>query len=337
MTLKSRLFGTPVSIAEASIILIPVPWGVTVPSRSSTSLAPYSVLKASHQIDIFEKNNTPSSKVDISMLPIHYEWGMLSEQLRNSVIAYINDLESGNITQQNGSDQDTIRKVNNSAHTIKERIKEKALKYIKKGKTVSILGGDQSTALGLIEAISETNSSFSVLHIDAHADLKQSYQGFKYSHASVMYNALKLPNIEKIVQVGIRDYSEEENKLINQEGGKVKTFLDKDIKKQLFTGSSWDSICQSIVKNLTSNVYISFDISGLDPKLCPGTGLPVPGGFDFYEIFHLIQSVADAKKKIIGFDLCEVSPGENIDWDALVASKVLYKLAAITKESRVPA
>ena len=103
-----------------------------------------------------------------------------------------------------------------------------------KGKKVVLLGGDHSTPLGYYEALASQHENFGILHLDAHMDLRIAYEQFAYSHASIMYNALKLPQISKIVQVGIRDFCEEEVGVVKSENGRVLVHTDSDIKKQLF-------------------------------------------------------------------------------------------------------
>ena len=173
----------------------------------------------------------------------------------------------------------------------------------------------------------EKHSSFAILQLDAHADLRNTYEGFEYSHASVMYNALKIKQVSKLVQVGIRDYCEEEFNLIQNSNGRVKTFFDRDIKHTLYRGDSWDRICNRIVNELPDNIYLSFDIDALDPKLCPNTGTPVAGGFETEEILYLIEKIVKSGKTIIAFDINEVTPSEENDWDANVASRLLYRIS----------
>ena len=193
---------------------------------------------------------------------------------------------------------------------------------------VAVLGGDHSTPLGLMKALSKTHTSFTILQIDAHADLREKYEGFDFSHASVMFNALKIPQVEKLVQVGVRDYCDEENNLIKENPKRIKTFTDSHLKAQLFLGKTWASQVKSIISSLGEKVYISFDIDGLDPFLCPNTGTPVPGGLGFNQATFILQELQKSNKQIIGFDLCEVSP--NIDkkdgWDANVGMRILYQL-----------
>jgi agmatinase len=115
--------------------------------------------------------------------------------------------------------------------------------------------------------------------------------------------------------------------------GRIVTFYDEDIKSSMYAGKTWDNLCSEIIKQLPVNVYISFDIDGLDPKLCPNTGTPVAGGFDLHQVVHLIKKIAQSGKKIIGFDLSEVSGG-NGDWDANVGARILYQLCNWTAVSQ---
>jgi agmatinase len=190
---------------------------------------------------------------------------------------------------------------------------------------VGLLGGDHSTPLGFLRALSEQHNRFGILQIDAHADLRKAYEGFTYSHASIMYNALKLPAVGRLVQVGIRDICEEEVNVINRSMGRVVTFFDEDLKDKKISGTPWSALCDTIIQHLPQQVYISFDIDGLDPKLCPNTGTPVAGGLEFQEAVFLIKKVVDAGKTIIGFDLSEVAAGPS-DWDANVGARLLFQL-----------
>jgi agmatinase len=140
-----------------------------------------------------------------------------------------------------------------------------------------------------------------------------------------MFNTLKILQVKKIVQVGIRDWCEEEQYIIQFSNGRIKTFFDFQLKEQLFRSKGWASICSDIVQELPKHVYISFDIDGLDPKLCPNTGTPVPGGLEFEQVIFLLEMLARSGKKIIGFDLSEVSPGKD-QWDGNVGARILYRI-----------
>jgi agmatinase len=185
--------------------------------------------------------------------------------------------------------------------------------------------------------LSEKYDRFGILQIDAHADLRKAYEGFAYSHASIMYNALKVPAVNRLVQVGIRDICEEEEKVMQRAMGRVVTFYDDDIKSQQYEGKTWTSICDEIINTLPDLVYISFDIDGLDPKLCPSTGTPVAGGLEFDQAKYLITKLVHSGRRIIGFDLCEVAPGPT-EWDANVGARMLYHLCnrMAVSQGRVP-
>lgn len=141
-----------------------------------------------------------------------------------------------------------------------------------------------------------------------------------------------MPRVKKLVQVGIRDYCDEELDMIQNSNGRITTFFDKDIKEQQFEGKTWKQLCTEIVDSLPQKVYISFDIDGLDPKLCPNTGTPVPGGFELDHIFYLFKQLKESGRKIIGFDLNEVSCGEHSQdgIDSIVGARALYKLCNYT-------
>jgi len=142
-----------------------------------------------------------------------------------------------------------------------------------------------------------------------------------------MYNALKLPGVSRLVQVGTRDYCDEELGVAKRAMGRVVTWFDEDLKAQLYEGKTWSQLCDQIIADLPENVYISFDIDGLDPQLCPNTGTPVPGGLDFPMATFLLKKLASSGRKIISFDLNEVSPGST-DWDANVGARLLYQLCS---------
>lgn len=213
-----------------------------------------------------------------------------------------------------------------------ELVKNETLHYLNQGKLVALLGGDHSTPLGYLQALASKYASFGILQIDAHADLRIAYEDFEYSHASVMYNALKIPQVEKLVQVGIRDYCQEEVDVMNAEGKRVKTFFDRDLKHDQFRGKTWKDQVGEIVDELPQNVFLSFDIDGLDPKLCPNTGTPVAGGFETEQVLFLVENVIASRRKLIGFDLNEVGPSEN-EWDENVGARLLYRLCNLLGKS----
>jgi agmatinase len=206
-------------------------------------------------------------------------------------------------------------------------VKSETTALLNKNKKVILLGGDHSTPLGYIQALAEIHEHFGILQIDAHFDLRIAFEGFEYSHASVMYNALKTKQVGKLVQVGIRDFCEEE--VLESKNERVSVWYDEKMKEAQFLGKTWDQICNDIVAQLPQKVYLSFDIDGLDPKLCPNTGTPVAGGLEYAQAIYLIKKVKESGRVFIGADLNEVAPGENSDWDANVAARLLFRLCHI--------
>ena len=186
-----------------------------------------------------------------------------------------------------------------------------------------IVSSSKQLEAGYLKALKKHYGSFGILHIDAHMDLRTAYEGFTYSHASIMYNVIQELDINQVTQVGIRDFCKEENHFAHEKG--IHVFDDSHLKKALFEGETWKSIVNNIIQTLPNLVYISFDIDGLNPELCPNTGTPVPGGLSFEQSMYLIEQLAKSGKRIIGADLVEVTPSED-EWDANVGARVLYHL-----------
>ncbi len=326
-----NIFGLPFTTEEAAIVLIPVPWDVTVSYSDGTSKGPQAIFDASVQVDLFDPMVSASWKIGVAMEEISKNVLSWNTRLRKKASAYIRNLEKG-VSEHTPSMRKIGDEINKGCEDLKKTVKETAKKHLEKGKIVGLVGGDHSTPLGFIEALAERNPDFGILHIDAHCDLRKAYEGFEYSHASIMYNALKNPQIKKMVQVGIRDWCEEENKYITSSNGRIKTFFDYRMKNELHEGKSWKTICDEIISHLPPLVYLSFDIDGLDPKLCPDTGTPVPGGLEFEQAVFLITQLVKSGKKIIGFDLNEVAPGKN-QWNGNVGARMLFKMCNLTAVS----
>ena len=178
---------------------------------------------------------------------------------------------------------------------------------------------------GAIRAYAERFPRLGILHLDAHADLRDSYEGFTHSHASIFYNVMTRLPIAKLVQVGVRDIGSAEMRMIEQSNGRITTFFDDELAARKEKGSTFAELADGIVGELPDDVYLSWDIDGLDPTLCPGTGTPVPGGLSWNEAIGLLRAIVRAKKRIVGLDLCEVAPGET-EWDANVGARLLYKM-----------
>lgn len=320
--IAGNLFGLPFSEDTSDLVLVPVPWEVTVSYRSGTARGPKAILEASSQIDCFVKDIPDAWKLGVTMLPVPETILEETDKFRKLAAQHIKSIETGKTTEPTDP---LLAIINESSENLNIYVKSTTQRLLKEGKLVGLVGGDHSTPLGFLRALSERYDRFGILQIDAHADLRKAYEGFTYSHASIMYNALKIPAVNRLVQVGIRDFCEEEMEVIKRSMGRVVTFFDEDIKSWQYAGNTWDEICEQIIKPLPDLVYISFDIDGLDPKLAPSTGTPVAGGFEFQQIAYLIKKLVQANKKIIGFDLCEVAPSVT-DWDANVGARMLWQL-----------
>lgn len=317
------MFGLPFTPETAQVVLIPAPWGVTVSYGGGTQEGPRAIYDASSQMDYFHPTyDAETWKIGISMLPLE-EWNDAYKEglsLRQDAEAHIQELEQG-------KSKSAPQHINDACERFHARVEKTAAGLLEKNKLVGLVGGDHSTPLGLMKALSAKHSDFGILQIDAHCDLRESYEGFTYSHASIMTNTLKIPQIKKLVQVGIRDYSIGESDVIQNSHGRIETFFDADIKGRLYGGDTWKKIVADIVSELPQKVYISFDIDGLDPALCPNTGTPVPGGLQFQEAVYLIRAVAESGRTIIGFDVNEVCPSEETEWNQNVGMRVLWNLA----------
>ncbi|MDP1803488.1 MAG: agmatinase family protein [Bacteroidota bacterium] len=331
--LNDGMFGLPFTLDECETVLIPVPWEVTVSYGGGTAEGPQAILNASYQVDLYDPIVKDAWQKGIGMDEISAEVKEKSLALRQSAEEYIDALAQGG-DEKSESLKKVSAQIKQECLWLNNWVKNRVLHFLNKNKYVGLIGGDHSTPLGMMEALATKFEKFCVLQIDAHADLRNAYEGFEFSHASIMYNALKIKQVEKLVQVGIRDYCEEELDLINNSNGRIKTFFDRDIKYAQYNGDSWNRICDRIIKELPQNIYLSFDIDGLDPKLCPHTGTPVAGGFETEQILFLLEKVVKSGRKIIAFDINEVTPGPQGDeWDANVAARLLYRIANLAAMS----
>jgi agmatinase len=326
---SNNIFGLPFGENEAELVLLPVPWEVTVSYRPGTAHGPEKIFDAAMQVDLYDPDVVDGWKKGFYMLPIDKNIRAKSDYLRQCAELIISDIIDGGVIAENEQLSGKMQEINDGGKMLLDWVYEMTLSMMKEGKKVGLIGGDHSTPLGYIKALGELHSDFAVLQIDAHADLREAYEGFTYSHASIMYNLLQqVPQVKKLVQVGIRDYCDEELQMINNSNGRVVTFFDKDIKAQQYEGVTWKEICKQVIDTLPQKVYISFDIDGLDPKLCPNTGTPVPGGFETEQVFYLFKMLHQSGRQLIGFDVNEVSGGDHIgdSLDAMVGARVLYKL-----------
>ena len=332
---NNNIFGLPFTEEDAKLVILPIPWEVTVSYNGGTSRAPDHVFTASLQVDLFDPDYKDVWKQGFFMRTPDKKILMKSDYLRKEAELYINYISLGEPLSKNKFMTKTLKEINQGSIFLNDWVYQQTTELLNKNKLVGLLGGDHSTPFGYFRAIADKYPEFGILQIDAHCDLRNAYEGFNYSHASIMYNALdQIPALTRLVQVGIRDYCEEEMDYISNSNFRVVTYFDKEIKTRLYEGQTWMHIADEIVSKLPQHVFISFDIDGLDPKLCPHTGTPVPGGFEVEQVFYLLNKVQQSGRKIIGFDLNEVGVSSN-EWDENVGARVLYKLCNLLTASNL--
>jgi len=330
----SGVFGLPFSEEESALVYLPVPWEATTSYGGGTSEGPRAILAASKQVDLYDLDVEKPYAAGLCMLQESDEvraWNVAAKELAQEVIEGWGERPEAELDE-------LAQKVTVFSRKLNDYVEAETGRLLDAGKIPAIVGGDHAVPLGALRAVGARASTFGVLHFDAHADLRDAYEGFHYSHASILRNVLdEVPAVTKLVQVGIRDVCEEEMDFAAAQGERVAIFDDRTIQRSKAHGESFASIADRIVAELPERLWVTFDIDGLDPRYCPHTGTPVPGGLDFSEAVHILRSVVLAGKTIIGFDVNEVAPNlkdEDDEWDANVGARLLYKLTAFCLASR---
>ena len=323
---NNNIFGLPFTEEESRLVILPVPWEVTVSYNAGTARSSEHIFKASLQVDLLETEWNDGWKQGFYMRSPDKKVLLKSDYLRKEAELLIAYLSKGEDIGKNSFMCKSLKDINEGSVYLNNWVYQQTSDLLKKGKLVALLGGDHSTPLGYIKAIAEKYPDFGILHIDAHFDLRKGYEGFNYSHASIMYNVLnEIPAISKLVSIGIRDYCLEEWEFAKANSSRIVPYYWTELKEKLLEGITWKEIVDGIVEKLPQHIYLSFDIDGLDPKLCPNTGTPVPGGLETAHVYYLLKKMLASGRKFIGFDLSEVGVGES-DWDADVGARTLWKL-----------
>jgi len=270
------------SYENSEIVIVSAPFEKTVSYGKGTKNGPKEILNASHFVEFYDEE-------------------MCSELCFQKGICTLEPISINRLTPANA-----IKAIYNEVAT-----------HLKANKFVVTLGGEHSISSAPIKAHLEKYPDLTILQFDAHSDLRQKYEGTKYSHASVMARVAEMTI--NIVQVGIRAQAIEEAYFIRN--NKIKTFYARDIRSGKF-GNNWES---KVLKTLGKNVYITFDVDGLDPSVIQATGTPEPGGLFWDETMNLLKMVG-RKKNIVGFDVVELAPSANHPTSNFVAAKLVYKL-----------
>jgi agmatinase len=325
------LFGLPMAPEACAVQVIPVPWEATASYGRGAAGAPRAVLSASHQVDLHDLDFGDAWRAGIGLLPVDPRIPALGAAVDADALAVIH-AGGPDCDPSVGPARD---RVDVASAEVSRLVEVQAEAVLSRGGLPAVLGGDHSAPLGLLRAVARRHPGVGILHIDAHADLRVAYLGFAEAHASIMHNALALDGIARLVGVGWRDVGQAEVRRTASDA-RIVPVWDRDLGRAALHGRSFARVADGIVASLPPKVHVSFDIDGLDPSLCPGTGTPVPGGLSFREACFLLARVA-AAREIVSFDLCEVAPGSgDSEWDANVGARVLYKLAGAALRSREP-
>ena len=327
---NGNYFGIPLSPDEAALVLISAPWDTTVSERAGSSYAPDAIIEASRGVDFFEPMAPYTWRKGIATAPIDYSIQDMSHRLRSDadrIIKAYKHINSSALDAMGYARR--LRRVNEASEAINDNIYEQAKQWLDKGKIVGLVGGDQSTAYGNIRAVAEAHSKIGILHIDSNCDLREQYQGFNHSNASVMYNVLRdIEGVERIVGVGVRAFCPQEwERAMSDE--RVTLFTGQTIWAKHFEGVNWATMCDDIIAELPEKVYVSLDIDGLTIECSPHTGSMVAGGLRFPEVVYLLGRVVDSGRKIVGFDLTEVVPDLDDKTDAAIAARLLYNMCCM--------
>lgn len=317
---NGKYFGFPYSAEEAEILVLPAPWDVTTSYRDGTHRGPEAILLASPQLDFTSPYREHAWETRIGSIEPLPHWGDLNRSLRSCAKKVIEALESGEEPSLHA-----LSEANQGGALFHAELEGMVRHWLSRGKKIVTLGGDHSVSFGPIKAHGEKYKELSVLHIDAHADLRVAYEGFEHSHASIMNHVQRMPFVKALVQVGLRDVSPDEMALAAS-SPKIHAHYDWDLRRQTARGISWEEQCQRIIEPLGKDVYLSVDVDGLDPRYCPGTGTPVPGGLEMWELYHLLETVEKSGRRFVGADLVEVSPSPDSEWDANVGARLLFQI-----------
>ncbi|MHC4548115.1 MAG: agmatinase [Planctomycetota bacterium] len=266
---------------RARFVLVPVPYEKTTTYRRGTAAGPAALLEASQQVELFDEETRV-------------------EPLRDG-LALLEPVA-----------------VDATPDVLATRLAEVVGPHLRAGRIVGCLGGEHSLSLGPIRAAARHHPGLGVLQIDAHPDLRDTYEGTRYGHGCVMRRVLECGEVARLVQVGLRAVSEEDDEVLRTEP-RVRPFFAHDL-----AGRPW---VEAVVEACPEEVYLSVDLDGLDPSVVPGTGTPEPGGLGWWETLRLLRAVG-ARRRVVAFDLVELVPEPASPVSAYAAAKLLFKILA---------
>lgn len=318
--------------AGSAVALLAAPFDATTSYRGGARLGPEAILAASHQVELrcplfgetWRQGLWWSGEVT----------GVRSLQ-QEVVDAARRVIALGGEVAGQAALQADLEAVNQAGAQVNEWIRGAVVTQLDLGRLPVLIGGDHSVPFGAIAAVAERHPGVGLLHIDAHADLRAGFEGFTWSHASILHNVLEHLDVGPLVQLGLRDLGTAELERIDNSEGRIRALFDRDWQRAKLMGRDLAALIDEQLDALPQEIYLTVDIDGLDPTLCPHTGTPVPGGFLWHELDLILERLAASGKRVRGLDLVEVAPaptpldadGQPTDsWDAIVGARLLYRL-----------
>jgi len=320
------IFGLPHGRTEARIVLLPVPFDATTSYRSGTAQGPRAIFEASKQVDLYDRRFGRVYERGIYLEVQDEQVGRWNEEASGLARPLIN---AGGADRSDSRQAEALTRVDALSRAVNDFGYAHTATVLAEGKVPGTIGGEHSVSFGAIRATAEKYPGLGILHLDAHLDFRPAYEGFTYSHASIMYNVMRdIEGVGKLVQIGIRDMSEEEIEFGRAQGARVSTHFDDSWAERLLRGEAFEPLAAAALRELPETVYLSFDIDALEPALCPHSGTPVPGGLTFPQTALILNSLRESGRRVVGFDLVEVAPGPagEPELDASVGARVLYQL-----------
>lgn len=331
-TPEPDLFGQACDPERAAARVIPVPFDATCSYRKGAARGPMAIRRASTQVDLFDLPFGSPWQAGIYMEREAEEIRLLNREGR----ALVGELRSST----NCDRPTTLERLNTIGAEVNRRVATRTAEALETGCLPVVLGGDHSAPFGSITAVASAHPGLGLLHIDAHADLRVAYEGLTWSHASIIHNVLsRVQDVATVLQVGQRDLCAEEWESIENGAPRLTCLTDWEWSRERLAGTDLGLRIDAALECLPREVYITLDVDGLDPALCPNTGTPVPGGLTWNEVCLWLERLVASGRRIVGLDLCEVSPGPTVadgkdSWDAIVGARLLYKLIGAALRSR---
>ena len=332
----SGIFGLPHGPEDASVHVLGVPFDATTSYRRGAPHGPEAVVAASVQVDLFDRlfgrpwEEGIWYRADDGAIA---GWNERARALADPVIA------AGGADPDSHEHAHLLAELSELGGRVNGLTEEFTAECLAEERLPVLLGGDHSVPFGGIRAAARAHPGMGVLHFDAHADLRVAFEGFEWSHASIFHNVLEqVPGIASLVQVGVRDLGHAEALRCDTDP-RVHTLFDDQWAEVIAHGRDRREAVRAHLDHLPTDVWISFDVDGLSPDLCPNTGTPVPGGLDWHAAMQWLEELVLRGHRVVGIDLCEVAPGpdagpEGAGWDAVVGARLLYRLIGAAMSSR---